>query len=109
MNRSPLSHRSRTGIDTWRGLPALLAATLGLACSGRSADPQKGAEKGAQEATPECVSYERELRACSAAVGAPPIAAETIAATLSRSDDVARLHMEAACARDRVRLRASCK
>ena len=76
-------------------------------CSGgSSAKPQ---EKGSRERLAECPSYERELRACSAAVGAPPVAADTFAATLAKSDEAARLRMEGACARDRARLRASCK
>ena len=56
-------------------------ATLAACGSGRSGDRES--EPGA--APTECISYERELRACAGAVGAPPIVAETLASTLSRS------------------------
>jgi hypothetical protein len=83
--------------------------TLGpaVACSGHGADDVQATDQ--PSSLIECTSYERELRACSAAVGAPAAAADSIAATLSHSDAATRLRMETACARDRDRLRASCK
>jgi len=97
MNRS-------TTISTLARLLLLLPLAGGCG-SGHATDSPRGEPK----ATPECASYERELRACSAAVGGPPVAADTMASALSQSDDAERLHMESACARDRIRLRASCK
>ncbi len=87
----------------------LLFASLGLAlaCSGNGT-----ADRGKPDAAAplvECSSYERELRACFAAVGSPSSAADSLARTLSKSDDATRLQMESACATNRARLRASCK
>jgi hypothetical protein len=88
-------------------LPVCAVLAFVAACgSGRAAEPE---EHEQQAPLVECTSYEQELRACSATVGGPTIAADTLAATLSQSDEAARLHMESACARDRLRLRASCK
>jgi hypothetical protein len=58
---------------------------------------------------PECTSYVRELRTCSTSVGAPPTAANTLAGTLAQSSSAERARLEAACAENRERLRASCK
>ena len=81
--------------------------SFALACSGGRASAPETRDSGPPLV--ECTSYERELRACFAAVGAPSLAADTLAATLSQRDEAARLQMESACARDRVRLRTSCK
>jgi hypothetical protein len=100
-----VGHRPRALIG---GLACWTALGLTVACSSgaRRADQEK---QDSRTELVDCTSYVRELRACSAAVGAPAPAADTLAATLSSSDEATRLHMESACARDRNRLRASCK
>jgi hypothetical protein len=83
------------------------ALSLAPACS---SSKTAGSEKSdAKAATVECVSYERELRACLAAVGAPVAPADAFAAALSQRDEAARLRLESECARNRVSLRATCK
>ena len=89
-----------------RPLALLLTGVFITACSSSHTSDRKPEP---DTKPTECASYERELRACVGAVGAPPVAADSLAATLSRSDEPARLRMESACARDRIRLRASCK
>jgi hypothetical protein len=90
-----------------RTLCSFVPLSFALACSsGRPADLEK---PDASPLLTECASYERELRACFAAVGAPSLAADTFAATFSQRDEAARLRMEGACARDRARLRLSCR
>ena len=101
MPKNPSRYPTLTSI-----LPCCVALGFAVACSsGRTTDHEK------QDTKPlvECASYVRELRACSAAVGAPAPAADTLAATIATSDEAARLQMESACAHDRIRLRASCK
>jgi hypothetical protein len=91
-------------------ITVLLLSALSVASGCSSSGRNSGAEKSdAQAASVECVSYERELRACLSAVGAPVKAADAFAASLSQRDEAARLRMESECARSRVSLRASCK
>ena len=90
-----------------RTLCCCVPLSFAFACgSGRTADLET---RDSSPPLVECTSYERELRACFAAVGAPSVAADSLAATISQSDEAARLRMESACASNRARLRVSCK
>ena len=78
-----------------------------LACGGgRPSERERAAPKAAPE---DCASYERELRACLTAFGAPATGADSFAATFSSQTDLARLEMEGTCARNRAQLRTACK
>jgi hypothetical protein len=87
-------------------IPFLVLLLL-AACSAHRGD---GADRSDDSVDlPECTSYVRELRACSASVGAPATAANTLAGTLAQSSAAERARLEGACAENRERLRASCK
>ena len=102
-----LSARQHASRARLRSAPlCLLLALLMPACSGSSRATEKVEKKAVSV---ECAAYERELRGCLSAAGAPVTPADTFAAALAEKDEPARLQLEAECARNRVSLRASCK